>query len=62
MQIYWRIMNELLELGEILIIHDPSVLREYGRWCRKNCISSTGTYELSPHLCNELLVQIKQRS
>lgn len=35
MHFYWRIMEELKYLGEILVIHDPSLLREFNGWLRK---------------------------
>jgi hypothetical protein len=38
MHLYWRIKEELGYLGEVLIFHDPSLLREYRRWVRKNAI------------------------
>lgn len=36
MYFYWRMMEELKYLGEILVFHDPSFKREYRRWIRKN--------------------------
>jgi hypothetical protein len=33
---YWRIMEELKYLGEILVFHDPSFKREYRQWIQKN--------------------------
>lgn len=32
MHIYWRIMEELAHMGEILRINDPSLKREFERW------------------------------
>jgi len=61
MQIYWRVINELEELGEKIMFHDPSILREYGKWCKKNRIPYVGTYKTSLYLCPELLNQIKQQ-
>ncbi len=50
MQIYWKMINELQELGEMLVIHDPSVLREYHRWCNDNNITYHGTFRKSEFL------------
>ena len=36
MYFYWRIMEELKYLGEILVFHDPSFKREFQRWIKKN--------------------------
>jgi len=36
MQFYWRIIEELRYLGEIVIFHDPSLQRQYHWWLRKN--------------------------
>ena len=36
MYFYWRIMEELKYLGEILVFHDPSFKREYRQWIQKN--------------------------
>jgi hypothetical protein len=38
MHFYWRIKEELAYLGEVLIFHDPSLVREYRRWVKKNAI------------------------
>ena len=32
---YWRIIEELKYLGEILVFHDPSISREYETWIKK---------------------------
>lgn len=32
---YWRIIEELKYLGEVLIFNDPSILREYETWIKK---------------------------
>ncbi len=60
MHIYWRVINELGELGEVLVFHDPSILREYGNWCKRNNVVLQSGYKTSPYLCEELLIQIKQ--
>jgi len=36
MHFYWRIIEELKELGETWTIHDPGLLRCYRRWCWQN--------------------------
>jgi len=39
MHLYWRIMEELKYLGEVLIFHNPNLLREYNDWIQKNSAS-----------------------
>ena len=36
MYFYWRIMEELKYLGEVLVFHDPSFIREYRQWVKRN--------------------------
>jgi len=36
MQFYWRIIEELRYLGEIVIFRDPGLERQYHWWLRKN--------------------------
>ncbi len=36
MYFYWRVMEELKYLGEILVFHDPGFKREFRRWIQKN--------------------------
>lgn len=36
MFLYWRLNEELKYLGEKLVFHDPSLIREYGKWTQKN--------------------------
>jgi len=60
MQIYWRVINELEELGEVLVFHDPSIFREYWNWCRRNNVVYQKGFKTSPYLREELLIQIKQ--
>ena len=35
MHFYWRIKEELLYLGEILVFVDPCLIREYRRWVKR---------------------------
>jgi len=35
MHLYWRIKEELLYLGEVLVFLDPRFVREYTRWVKK---------------------------
>jgi hypothetical protein len=35
MHLYWRIKEELLYLGEVLVFLDPRFVREYRRWVTK---------------------------
>ncbi len=32
---YWRIKEELLYLGEVLVFVDPCLIREYRRWVER---------------------------
>jgi len=43
-------MNDLEELGETLLFHDPCLLREYGRWCRRNGVHYAGTFKVDPFM------------
>jgi len=36
MQFYWRIIEELRYLGEVVIFHDPGLVRQYDWWLKKN--------------------------
>ena len=45
MHLYWRIKEELRYLGEVLIFHDPSLVREYRRWIKKNSRALGYLYE-----------------
>jgi hypothetical protein len=36
MHLYWRIQQDLNCLGEIIIFHDPSLIRSLRTWLRKN--------------------------
>ena len=38
MHLYWRMREELKYLGETLIIHDPSLLREFNKWIQKRVL------------------------
>ncbi|MBW1998302.1 MAG: hypothetical protein JRJ29_10105 [Deltaproteobacteria bacterium] len=60
MHIYWRIMGELEELGETLVFHDPSVLREYVKWCREKSPSSCPAYKTNPFLSHRVLRQLEE--
>lgn len=36
MHLYWRVMEELRFLGEIVVILDPPLRREFESWRRRN--------------------------
>jgi len=38
MHFYWRVKEELLYLGELLVFLDPRFVREYRRWLAKACM------------------------
>ena len=38
MHFYWRIKEELLDLGEVLVFVDPGLLREYRRWVERKLL------------------------
>jgi hypothetical protein len=57
MHLYWRIKEELGYLGEVLIFHDPSLIRAYRRWIKKNSRALAYLYEPekpSPHRFSRL--------
>ena len=35
MHFYWRVKEELLYLGEVLVFVDPRLMREYRRWVER---------------------------
>jgi hypothetical protein len=35
MHLYWRIKEELLYMGEVLVFLDPRFVREYSRWVKR---------------------------
>lgn len=49
MHFYWRIIEELKYLNENWVMKDPSLLRAYERWVRKNA----HTISLSLKDCKE---------
>jgi hypothetical protein len=36
MYIYWRIQQELNEIGNVLIFQHPGIIRELKKWIKKN--------------------------
>ena len=40
MHLYWRIKEELLYLGEVLLFLDPRFVREYRRWVKRRLANS----------------------
>lgn len=44
MHLYWRIKEELLYLGEVLVFLDPRFAREYTRWVEKACRAHSTTF------------------
>jgi hypothetical protein len=44
MHLYWRIKEELLYLGEVLVFLDPRFTREYRRWAQKTCRAHGATF------------------
>lgn len=47
MQIYWRVQQDLNCLGEIIVFHDPSLLRSLRQWIRRNYAGLTLAENLS---------------
>jgi len=39
MHLYWRIREELLYLGEVLVFLDPRFVREFRRWVKRRFAS-----------------------
>ncbi len=55
MHSYWRIIEELKVLGEVLVFHDPNLKRCYEEWVRKKAealsmLEMDGEREPSPIL------------
>jgi hypothetical protein len=42
MHLYWRIKEELLYLGEVLVFLDPRFDREYRRWVKRRLVKEKG--------------------
>ena len=42
MHLYWRIKEELLYLGEVLVFLDPRFVREYTRWVKRRLAKDKG--------------------
>ena len=42
MHLYWRIKEELLYLGEVLVFLDPRFVREYSRWVKRRLAQPRG--------------------
>lgn len=36
MYIYWRVQQELNEMGNVLVFHHPNMIRELNKWVKKN--------------------------
>ncbi len=36
MHLYWRLKEELKYLNETLVMKEPSMIREYNAWCKRN--------------------------
>ncbi len=36
MYLYWRIQQELNEMGNVLVFHHPSFIRAFEKWVKKN--------------------------
>jgi hypothetical protein len=54
MQFYWRIIEELKFLGETLIFHDPTLVRQFNWWLKKNASGlalSETDYRSTPLAC-----------
>jgi hypothetical protein len=49
MHLYWRIQQDLEESGHHLVLHQPSLAREYKLWVKKN----SGALALAMDWCHE---------
>jgi len=58
--LHWRVMGELEELGETLVFHDPSVLREYMKWCRKKSLTLCPGFKTNLFLLPQLLDHLEK--
>ena len=55
MYIYWRVQSDLNELGSVLVLKHPNLIREFEKWIRKNAgglaISEGLTWDTVEPLC-----------
>ncbi|MBW1683109.1 MAG: hypothetical protein JRF59_14985 [Deltaproteobacteria bacterium] len=48
-------MNDLMELVETLLFYDPCLVREYGKWCRRNGVSYAGAFKVDAFISGNFM-------
>lgn len=48
MHVYWRVQQELNEIGLSLVFHHPNLIRAFRIWVRKNACGLALAEDLSP--------------
>jgi hypothetical protein len=48
MYIYWRVQQDLSEMGNTIIFYNPSLIRAFKKWCTKNAASLIVAEGLGP--------------
>ena len=48
MYIYWRVQQDLSEMGNTIIFHQPNLIWAFKKWCKKNAAGLTVAEDLSP--------------
>ena len=54
MHLYWRIQNDLNELGDVLIFRHPGLIRAFEAWVKKNAAGLAVAEDLTLHHLNRL--------
>ncbi len=36
MYLYWRVQQDLEQMGNVLVLHNPNMIREFKKWVTKN--------------------------
>jgi hypothetical protein len=58
MYIYWRVQQELNEMGSVLIFRHPNMIRELKKWVKKNA----GGLAIGEELTGEDLVKMSMNN
>lgn len=49
MYIYWRVQQDLNEIGNVIIFHHSGLIRELSRWVSKNASGLAMSEDMTPH-------------
>ncbi|MBW2008921.1 MAG: hypothetical protein JRJ16_12980 [Deltaproteobacteria bacterium] len=44
-----------MELVETLLFYDPCLVREYGKWCRRNGVSYAGAFKVDAFISGNFM-------